>query len=102
MDVEKFDKLNGELKSAGFEIEDDLYTLDKVTYQTTIINGRQFQQPQHTILRLKYIGDGCEVDDSDECIEGSDFFEFGVMDGDEVAVTICVRDFGELKDYITI
>lgn len=100
--MEKFDKLNNDLKSAGFKIEDDLYTLDKVTYQTTIINGRQFQQPQHSILKMKYIGDGCEVDDSEECVDGTEFFEFGIMDGDEMAVTICIRDFEELKEYINV
>lgn len=96
------DEINDGLKSIGFTIEDDVYTLDRVSYKTVVVNGVQHKQPIQSKFQLKYFGVGCEVDDSDSDIEGTEFHQFGVVDEDGIDVEFSVSDFDELKEYLGI
>ena len=97
----KIDELNNELKSMGFNIQDDIYIYDSVKVNTIIVNGRQVGQPVHNTIKMKYFGVGCEVDDSDLDIDNTDFHEFGIInDKGEVVVVFTISDIGELKEYL--
>lgn len=97
-----FDELNKELKEYGFEIDGDDYVFDKLSYQTTIINGRKFQNPQHSLFKMKYIGDGCELNDSDEPIEDTEMYGFDILDGEDSVATIFIRNLNDLKSFIDV
>lgn len=97
----KFEQLQKDLKEIGFEIDDNSYILDRVTYQTIQVNGQIYKQPEHHKLIMNYIGEGCEVDDSDCDIEGTEFYEFEIGD-DENSTVICIENLEDLKSFINV
>lgn len=97
----KFETLQKDLKEIGFKIEDNLYILDKVTYQTMIVNGQMYKQPEHHKFVMEYIGEGCQVDDSDCDIECTEFFEFSIGD-EENSTVICIENLEDLKSFINV
>lgn len=105
--MENYNKITEELMQLGFTREDDLFIFDNVTYNTVLINGQQYKQPQHNYIYLQYIGDGCVMNDdygesdSDENIEV--FSEFDVLDENkEPAITICAYDINDIKSFLNI
>lgn len=94
--MSKIESINSELKKLGFKIDGDDYTYTKTSYSTIIYNGRPMQQEHKQVLNMKYIGDGCELDDSDNEIEGSELCGFDILDEGHSVTTIfvsCVDDF---------
>lgn len=105
--MEHYNKISEELEQFGFTRENDLFIFDNVTYNTMLINGQQFKQPQHNYIHLQYIGEGCIMDmdcgesDSDENIEA--FSQFDVLDENKESVlTICAYDIDDIKTYLNI
>ena len=81
-----------------------------------IINGQQYQQPQHNYIYLQYIGegyikdtidsaDGCGDSDSDyhsdENIQEISQFDF-LNENKEPVTTICVSDINDIKFFLGI
>lgn len=97
----QFEQLQKDFKEMGFEINDDEYTLDRVTYQTIQVNGRVFKQPEHHILKMIYIGNGCEVGDSDSEIEDTEFYEFSFVDSEgNQGDVICIKNIEDFKFFV--
>ena len=70
-----------------------------------IINGQQYQQPQHNYIYLQYIGDGyikdvdCGESDVEENI--TEISEFDLLNGNkEPVTTICVSDINDIKFFL--
>ena len=99
----KLEELNDELKSIGFTINDDEYIFDNVTYSTVIVNGQAFKQPNHNIIKMVYLGECCELDDSDQNIEGTEFYNFMIVGNSmEESICVCVHDADEMKEMIGV
>lgn len=96
--------INQELIEAGFTVNDNLYTIEKV-YQSgyMIINGVRHVQEQKQIIQLEYIGDGCELDDERNEIEGTEFCGFDIKDNEGGSLTtVYIKSLDELRFYINI
>ena len=52
--MEHYNKILVELEQLGFTRENDLFIFDNVTYNTVIINGQQYKQPQHNYIYLQH------------------------------------------------
>lgn len=102
--MENYNKISKELEQLGFKKENDMFIFDNVTYNNMIINGRQFQQPQHNYIYLQYIGEGCIMnEDSDINENTTTFSQFDVLDENkEVIVTICAYDINDIKFFLEI
>jgi hypothetical protein len=105
--MEHYNKISEELEQLGFKKENDLFIFDNVTYNTVLINGQQYKQPQHNYIHLQYIGEGyvmdidCGESDSDESIEA--FSEFDILnENKETTVTICAYDINDIKAFLNI
>lgn len=103
--MEHYDKIIEELEQFGFKKENDLFIYDNVTYNTMIINGQQFHQPQHNYIYLRYEGEGCIMDE--DCDESDDsttlFSEFAVLDNNKEPITfICVTDINDIKFFLNL
>lgn len=103
--MEHYDKIKEELEQFGFNQENDLFIYDNVSYNTMIINGQQFKQPQHNYIYLRYEGEGCIMDEdcgeSDIDENATLFSEFAVLDNNKEAITfICVRDINDIKFFL--
>ena len=79
-----------------------------------IINGQQYQQPQHNYIYLQYIGEGYIKDTidpadgyddsdsdchSDENIQEISQFDF-LNENKEPVTTICVSDINDIKFFL--
>ena len=96
--MKHYDKIIEELKQFGFTQENDLFIYDNVSYNTMIINGQQFRQPQHNYIYLRYEGEGCIMDDT-----STPFSEFAVLDNNKDVITfICVRDINDIKFFLNL
>ena len=106
--MEHYNKISTELEQLGFtKEENDLFIFDNISYNNMIINGRQFQQPQHNYIYLQYIGEGCIIDadcgESDMDENSTPISQFDILDDDkEVICTICVKNVNDVKFFLGI
>lgn len=105
--MEHFNKISTELEQLGFKKENDLFIYDNITYNNMIINGQQYQQPQHNYIYLQYIGEGyikdvdCGESDVEENI--TEISEFDFLDEKKNPITtICARDINDIKFFLGI
>ena len=104
-----YNKISKEMEQLGFKKENDLFIYDNITYNNMIINGQQFQQPQHNYIYLQYIGEGYIKDvvdsnettdsDIDENIQEISQFDF-LNENKEPVTTICVSDINDIKFFL--
>ena len=98
------DNLNRELEDFGFQINGNEYLYEKVTYQDIFINGQHLKQPQKSVFRMEYLGEGCElVDSSDsDCDhdEINNFFTFNIIEDGEIIGGVCISNIDDLKFFI--
>lgn len=107
--MEHCNKILEEMEQLGFKRENDLFIYDNITYNNMIINGQQYQQPQHNYIYLQYIGEGY-IKDVVECGEsdGSDIdentqeiYQFDYLNENKYPVTtICVNDIDDIKFFL--
>ena len=93
------------MEQLGFKKENDLFIFDNITYNNMIINGQQFQQPQHNYIYLQYIGEGyindvdCGESDMDKNKIPISQFDF-LNENKEPLTTICVSDINDIKFFL--
>ena len=98
-------KTSQEMEQLGFKKENDLFIYDNITYNNMIINGQQYQQPQHNYIYLQYIGDGyikdvdCGESDVEENITEISEFDF-LNENKEPVTTICASDINDIKFFL--
>lgn len=101
--MSKIETINNELIDMGFTINDSIYTLEQTSAHTIIINGRRMVQEEKHILRMDYIGDGCELDENNNEIEGTEICGFDVKDEDGNSLTtIYISSGKDLLNFINI
>lgn len=105
--MEHFNKISTTLEQLGFKKENDLFIYDNITYNNMIINGQQYQQPQHNYIYLQYIGEGYikDVDCSESDVEENitEISEFDFLDEKKNPITtICARDINDIKFFLGI
>ena len=101
--MSKIETINNELINLGFVIEDNRYTLEKITYNTMIFNGQRIAQEQKHVFEMHYIGDSCEIDDSDNIIEDSEMCGFDILDDEGFSITtIFVSCLDDLRLFVHI
>lgn len=101
--MSKIETINNELINLGFVIEDNRYTFERVTYNTMFFNGQRIAQEQKHVFVMQYIGDGCELDDSDNMIEDSELCGFDILDDEGFSITtIFVSCLDDLRVFINI
>ena len=105
--MEHYNKISAELEQCGFKRENDIFIFDIITYNNVVINGQQYQQPQHNYIYLHYIGEGymmdadCEESDSD--INITEFSQFDVLnEKKEIITSICARDINDIKFFLNL
>lgn len=105
--MEHYNKISAELEQFGFKRENDIFIFDIITYNNMVINGQQYQQPQHNYIYLHYIGEGymmdadCEESDSD--INITEFSQFDVLnEKKEIITSICARDINDIKFFLNL
>jgi hypothetical protein len=115
--MEHYNKISTEMEQLGFKVENDLFIYDNITYNNMIINGQQYQQPQHNYIYLRYIGEGyikdatCADSIADECADSdsdrhdiSNIQEISQFDflneKKEPVTTICVSDINDIKFFL--
>ena len=103
--MEHYNKISTELEQLGFKKENDLFIYDNITYNNMIINGQQYQQPQHNYIYLQYVGDGyikdvdCGESDAEENI--TEISEFDFLDEKKNPITtICASDINDIKFFL--
>ena len=114
--MKHFNEISIELEQLGFTKENNLFIYNNITYNNIIINGQQYQQPQHNYIYLQYIGEGyikdaidpdneCSDSDSDchtdENIQEISVFDF-LNENKEPVTTICVSDITDIKFFLGI
>lgn len=114
--MEHYNKISTELEQLGFKKENDLFIYDNITYNNIIVNGQQYQQPQHNYIYLQYVGEGYikdSIDPDDECSDSdSDYHsdeniqeisQFDLLnERKELVITICVSDINDIKLFLGI
>lgn len=101
--INRIDTINKELEDLGFNIDGNIYTLEKTYTQNIIINGRKMVQEHKQIFTMEYIGDGCELDEDHNEIEDSTFCEFDIKDENNCSVTvICVTCANDFRHFLNI
>jgi hypothetical protein len=107
--MEHYNKIKEEMEQLGFKIENDLFIYDNITYNNMIINGQQYQQPQHNYIYLQYISEGYikDVVDSNETTESdideniTEISQFDFLnENKEPVTTICVSDINDIKFFL--
>lgn len=105
--MEHYNNISKELEQLGFTKENDLFIYDNITYNNMIINGQQYQQPQHNYIYLQYIGEGyikdvdCGESDIDEIVSPISQFDF-LDENKEPITTICASDINDIKFFLGI
>ena len=104
--MKHYDKILKEMEQIGFKKENDMFIFDNVTYNTMIVNGQQYQQPQHNYIYLQYIGEGYikdstegEESDIDENLIEISEFDF-LNENKEPVTTICASDINDIKFFL--
>lgn len=105
--MEHYNKISAELEQFGFKKENDIFIFDIITYNNMIINGQQYQQPQHNYIYLQYIGEGCIMDadcgESDSDINITELSQFDVLnEKKEIITSICARDMDDIKFFLNL
>ena len=104
--MEHYNKIITEMEQLGFKKENDLFIFDNITYNTMIINGQQYQQPQHNYIYLQYIGEGyikdvTDNEDSDVEENSTPISQFDFLDENkEPITTICASDINDIKFFL--
>ena len=103
--MEHFNKISKEMEQLGFKKENDLFIYDNITYNNMIINGQQYQQPQHNYVYLQYIGEGYikDVDCNESDVEENttEISEFDFLDEKKNPITtICASDINDIKFFL--
>ena len=104
--MEHYNKISSEMEQLGFTKENDIFIFDNITYNTMIINGQQFQQPQHNYIYLQYIGEGyikdvTDNEDSDVEENSTPISQFDFLDENkEPITTICASDINDIKFFL--
>ena len=104
--MEHYNKISSEMEQLGFTKENDIFIFDNVTYNTMIINGQQYQQPQHNYIYLQYIGEGyikdvTDNEDSDVEENYTPISQFDFLDENkEPVTTICASDINDIKFFL--
>jgi hypothetical protein len=111
--MEHYNKIKKEMEQLGFKVENDLFIYDNITYNNMIINGQQYQQPQHNYIYLQYIGEGyiktatCAdsgADSDSDHHETANIQEISQFDflneKKEPVTTICVSDINDIKFFL--
>jgi hypothetical protein len=103
--MEHYNIILKEMEQLGFKKENDLFIYDNITYNNMIINGQQYQQPQHNYIYLQYIGEGyikdvdCGESDMEENI--TEISEFDFLDEKKNPITtICANDINDIKFFL--
>ena len=104
--MKHYDKILKEMEQIGFKKENDMLIFDNVTYNTMIVNGQQYQQPQHNYIYLQYIGEGYiknvtegEESDTDENLIEISEFDF-LNENKEPVTTICASNINDIKFFL--
>lgn len=104
--MKHYDKILEEMEQIGFKKENDMFIFDNITYSTMIVNGQQYQQPQHNYIYLQYIGEGYikdvtegEESDTDENLIEISEFDF-LNENKEPVTTICASDINDIKFFL--
>lgn len=95
-----FEDLRQQFIDNGFTVEDDKFV--KNVYDNSnvmIVNG--VRQVKMMRFEMDYIGEGCEVGDSDDSDENV-FHEFNIMSDGDVVVTICIESYDDFKKMVNI
>ena len=101
--MSKIEQINKELENMGFVIKDNLYVLERISHNNIIINGRHMVQEQKHIFQMEYVGDGCELDENNNEIEGTEICGFDVKDEDGNSLTtIYISSGKDLLNFINI
>lgn len=104
--MKHYNKILKEMEQIGFKRENDMFIFDNVTYNTMIVNGQQYQQPQHNYIYLQYVGEGYikdvtegEESDTDENLIEISEFDF-LNENKEPLTTICASDINDIKFFL--
>lgn len=96
-----FEELKKEFTDNGFEINDNSFVKDVVSYSTININGQIMQQPHHSMTELEFVFEGTIKDEGKD--NESPLFEFDLLDEEKNPVTtICIEKYDDLKTFINI
>lgn len=98
--MSKIEEFKNKIEELGFEVDGDIFTLTQVQRQQMFVNGQPMVQEHKRELKLVHIGEGCEVDDEGNKIEGTEMFGLDIVQDGEMRETIYVRDFDEFRSYI--
>lgn len=98
--MSKIEEFKSEIEKLGFEIDGDIFTLTQVERQQMYVNGRPMVQEHKHELKLVYIGEGCEVDDAGNKIEGTEMFGIDIIQDGEPRETLYVKNFEEFKNFM--
>lgn len=97
------DSIYQRLTEVGFVESNDEYRVERIQQQHFVINGvPKINEIKH-VLRLKYIGDGCELDENNKDIEGTEMHGFDIFVGDESTypeTTVFVTDHIQLGQML--
>lgn len=98
--MSKIEEFKSEIEQLGFKIDGDVFTLTQVERQQMYVNGRPMVHENKHELKLIYIGDGYEVDDDENKIDGTEMFGLDVIQDDVPRETLYIRNFKEFKEFI--
>ena len=91
------------LIEVGFVENGDEYKFEHVQQQQIIINGVPHVNETKRVIRVKYIGDGCELDEDNNNIDGTEMFGFNIYAGEESTypeTTVYVTDHVQLGQIL--
>lgn len=101
--MSKIDLINQGLIEVGFIIDGIEYSYQKEIQHNLIVNGVHQVHYQTQLFLMKYIGDGCEVDENHNDIEGTEFCGFDILDEEKYPVhTIFVDNIEQLRSLLRL
>lgn len=98
--MSKIEEFKTEIEKLGFKIDGDVFTLTQVQRQQMYVNGRPMVQEHEHELKLEYIGDGGEVDDDENIIEGTEMIGLNIIQDGTPRETIYIKDIEEFKNML--
>lgn len=99
----KIEEINKDLLNMGFTIDGENYIYEKVIHNQIIVNGQRMVQEQKVQIGMTYIGDGCELDENNNEIEGTTFCGFELKnENGESLMTVYVSDAKDFYYYINL
>ena len=103
--MSKIDLINSALLDVGFIIDDIKYKFEHViSVQHVIVNGKHHQVENKGYLHMLYIGDGCEVDETHNEIEGTEMCGFDILDEEDgfPVHTVFVDGVEQLRSFLRL